>query len=487
MNHLLSLLIAATLTAQLQALDTKDLAAVAQGFTAESGEQQFQARMELDRLVNEATTPGKDRAAATRTLVAALQSNQTPAEAKKYILRNLAKVGTAEAIAPAGGLLKGPDAILREEARQVLESIPDPSAIAILEQALRTTKDKRETLSLVNSLAMQKASQSVPAIQQLVVDPDLEVARAAVTALAKIGGKDATTSLGKAYTSSKVAPPLKADVEKALLVAGLEDTAIMLQIYQSTASDSVRLAAFQLVSAGELTDAKAAAIEAALKSDHELLRQAALRRGLEENLPSLQKGLAQTMGQLPIGDRLVVLSAIHLVKPAATAEKIALSSATSDEEDERVAALAALGLIATQPAFDTVLQAVGAREPRINQAAGSAIATMNYPAAAATLLEMLKGNSTENRILAIKAVAYRQVPGANAPLLSIIGGADQNATREAVKVLYFTATLEDLRTLCATAKSTDNANLRKMLTSICTKIAGRINTDEARALVQPLK
>lgn len=487
MKRIFTILLAGALATQLQALETKDLIAAAQKFNAKSGDAQYKARVELNQLIDQATAPGKDDPAeVTKAIVAALKSTDAPLEAKKYMLRKLAQVGTADAVDAMGQLLNGGNDLLKEEARLVLESIPGPKSIAVLEAALRKAGDKRAKLSLVNSLAMQNATQSIPAILPLLVDADPELARAGVTALAKIGGKEAVSGLQRAAASSKVAPVVKTDIEKAVLVAGLNDPETAAQIFKSTSSETVRLAAFKALATGELTAAKTAAIETALKSDNEALRQAALLQGLQSNLPSLQKGLGQAMDQLPKGDRLVVLSAIHLVKPAATAEMIALSSVKATDADERIAALAALGQIATKPAFEAVLQAVGAREPEVNQAAGSTLAKMDYAGADTALIAMLKGNSSADKVLAVKAAAHRQLPGVNALLLDILKSEDKDAAREAMKTIYFVATLDDLRTMATAAKSATDDGKKRMLTSLCKKVADRINTDEARTLVEGL-
>ena len=111
---------------------------------------------------------------------------------------------------------------------------------------------------------------------------------------------------------------------------------------------------------------------------------------------------------------------------------------------------------------------------------------MAYPAAESTLLAMLKGDSSPDKVLAIKAMVSREVPGGNVLLIETIKGGDSDASKEAVKSLYFTATTDDLRSLCAAAAATDNAELRRSLVSICSRIATRIDTDEARELVKPL-
>ena len=243
------------------------------------------------------------------------------------------------------------------------------------------------------------------------------------------------------------------------------------------------LAAFRALDDAEL----AKVIESALKSEDDVLRQAALQRGLEAKLPSLQQGLAQAMDQLPEADRLVVLSAIHHVKPAANAEKIALSSIQSSSEDEQVAAIAALGRIATDPAFKAVLSALNAKSPRVRQAAGTAIATMDYDQANTALLGMLKGSDSDAKTLAAKAMAHRQVPGANTVLLDVIKGSDQNAAKQAMKTIFATATIDDLKAIVATAKASTDDGQKRMLTAASTKIADRLGTDEAKQLAESLK
>jgi HEAT repeat protein len=205
------------------------------------------------------------------------------------------------------------------------------------------------------------------------------------------------------------------------------------------------------------------------------------------NIASLQTGLAQAIGQMPVEDRLVVLANIHQLKPAETAEKIALSCAASTEEDERVAAIVALGKIGTQPAFFAVLQAVGEKSPRVSRIAAAALASMNYPAADTELLAMLKGDSSPAKVLAIKAVVVRQIPGASEILIDTITGSDASAAKEAVKSLYFIATIDDLRALCTKAAATEDAAKKKSLSGLTSKLATRLDTDEARELVAPLK
>lgn len=483
-----TLFISGVFITRLHALDSAELAAVAKRFDNPSGEQQYQARMELNRLVAQATLPGKgDPAAVTNLLVAALQAADTSQEAAKYLLRALSRIATADAVAPLAKILQGPNPLLREEAREVLSWIHDPQAVAVLEASLPKAADKREKLGLIEALAAQKSPSSVPLLLPMMANPDPDLARASIAALAQIGGAPAVAALNRANTSGKLPPALKADAQRALLAASKGDAETTLAVYRTAGSDSVKLAAFIALMEHAPVAAKPALIEAALKSEDPGLRQVALAAGMEISLPSLQAALALPLDAMPKDDRLVVLANLHHLKPAATAEKIALGRLASADEDERISAITALGGFPTPTAFQAVLQAVGAREPRVNQAAASALAGMSYPAAETTLLAMLKGDSSPDKLLAIKAVVFRQLPDASAILLEIIKGADPAASKEAMKSLYFIASIDELRSLCAATAAVQDADLRRSLVSISTRIATRINTDEARELVKDLK
>lgn len=185
-------------------------------------------------------------------------------------------------------------------------------------------------------------------------------------------------TLKKANASSKVAPPIKPDIEEALLIADPKNFQLAQEVFKSTTSENVRLVAFITLTNGTLDSVATPIIGQSLKSENPELRHAALIQAIAMNLPSLQSGLAE-------------------------------------------------------------------------------------------------------------AVVFRQIPGANEMLIEIISGTDEPASKEAMKALYFTATIDDLRNLCAKAITIQDAEQRKPIASICSKIATRIDTDAARELVKPLR
>lgn len=88
MKSLHLLLIATILSIQAHALESSAILGVAAQFENSTPDQQYKAGLELYKLIDDATVPGKcDPAEVTKTLVSALQSKSVPPEAiKRWIL-----------------------------------------------------------------------------------------------------------------------------------------------------------------------------------------------------------------------------------------------------------------------------------------------------------------------------------------------------------------------------------------------------------------
>ena len=123
---------------------------IAEAFSNSDPEAQYTARRNLEILVSQATAPNQSRGAAkiTEDLLHALASNDVPREAKKYILRQLARVGTSKAVNPLADLMSGSDQLLAEEARKALEIIEGSKARNALIKAYPTlgAKGKKDIL-----------------------------------------------------------------------------------------------------------------------------------------------------------------------------------------------------------------------------------------------------------------------------------------------------------------------------------------------------
>lgn len=178
-------------------------------------------------------------------LTAALTSDLSR-DAKDYICRKLAVVGTAASVPALATLVVKPEH--SHMARFALERIPAPEAAAALRSALKNTSGNVK-VGIICSLGARQDKAAVSELSGLLIDSDPMVARAATLALGAIGNPDAVSVLQQGLQASNSIRPSIIDAllscAESLLAANDRDGAS--KIYKSLATDSqprlVRLAA----------------------------------------------------------------------------------------------------------------------------------------------------------------------------------------------------------------------------------------------------
>lgn len=123
--------------------------------------------------------------------LAVLASDATT-EKKAQACNELAMVGTAGSVPVLAGLLANEK--LNDYARSALEVMADPSATKALLDALPKLEEDR-LAGAVTSLGYRGDASAVPALQKLANDSSSGVCQNAMSALAMIGGDDATKTL----------------------------------------------------------------------------------------------------------------------------------------------------------------------------------------------------------------------------------------------------------------------------------------------------
>jgi HEAT repeat protein len=178
-------------------------------------------------------------------LLATLQGGLSR-DAREYICRKLAMVGSASAVPALTPLLISADS--SHMARFALEQIPGPEAA----QALRDAVSKASgavKIGIVSSLGARRDGASVPFLGELLKDADVAIARSAALALGAIGNAEAATML---HSSLKLPEGHVASVIDALLscaesLLANQKRSEASAIYQNLAHESqprlVRLAA----------------------------------------------------------------------------------------------------------------------------------------------------------------------------------------------------------------------------------------------------
>ncbi|MBM3335349.1 hypothetical protein FJY63_11870 [Candidatus Sumerlaeota bacterium] len=134
-----------------------------------------------------------DVKALERKNIATLQSPDAPAFDKDLACRQLALVGTKEAV-PALAALAVADDHLCDVACWGLERIPDPAADGALREALRKVKGRQQQ-KIIQTIANRRDAKAADSLAALMAGGDAEVAAVAARALGKIGGPAATRTL----------------------------------------------------------------------------------------------------------------------------------------------------------------------------------------------------------------------------------------------------------------------------------------------------
>jgi hypothetical protein len=109
-------------------------------------------------------TAPADYKAIEAKLLPVLKSPQTPKDAKRYICRWLAAVGSADCV-PAVAELLG-DADLSHPARMALEPLAQPAAAAALRDALSQVQGQ-QLLGVISSVGTRRDAQAVSALSGL--------------------------------------------------------------------------------------------------------------------------------------------------------------------------------------------------------------------------------------------------------------------------------------------------------------------------------
>lgn len=139
-----------------------------------------------------------------KSLLSVLESDAKRA-GKQFVCRQLSIIGTEKSVPTLGKMLT--DEATCDMARYALQQIPGPVVNKALRDALSKTSGKTK-VGIINSLGERGDTKAVPALEKLIMfDSDTMVIEAAISALGKIAGPEATKALEK--TKDKVHDKLK--------------------------------------------------------------------------------------------------------------------------------------------------------------------------------------------------------------------------------------------------------------------------------------
>ena len=418
---------------------------IAKAFSNSDPEAQYTARRNLEILVSQATAPERLRGAAkiTDDLLYALDSGATPREAKKYILRQLARVGTSKAVNPLVELMMGSDELLAENARKALEIIEGSKARSALIKAYPKLGVKGKT-DILKSLAHRGESSSVGFIAKQIEGRSSEIATTAAWALGRIGGSRALRALDSAY-SKKPSGKVAAAIEQAILTNDGASRKALYVIFEKGSYVSQKRAALRRLI--ERKDSGVAeAISESLASDEADMHLIAIESALSSGNADYQSLVLDKVESLSGEDLYAVLAGLTLVD-SETAEGIALEIFENGNESHQLLAIDALGRIGSANSVGTLLRAFDEGSRAVKIKASLAIARIDAPAMDESIEAMLNAVAEKDVLLGQELLTHRNIPSGKEHLLKSVRSGNPAQVRGALRTFSIIADTEDLEQL----------------------------------------
>lgn len=416
------------------------------------GTDDVNALLAFEATVHHAARPGAEpeRAACVAALLAALDSGLSTT-AKVEVVRQLATVGRAESVPALSAAMGGADPWLAETARRALQNNPDPGAAAALRDALAKAADPAAKTAYALAIAGRGDAAGVPAVAQLLADPDAGVAAAACDALGVLGGDEAARAL-EAVRGGAARP---AAVRTAAALA-------LLRIAEARRRDGRRREAVELLKPLDTPDTPRAVRFAALRGllaaegDAAVPRMTAMLAGAEADAKTVALGqipalgptgrgaLLESLDRLPVPERAAVLGSVARLGDKAALPFVLRFAAATDPllRAAGIDALAALGDASAVPLLCEALARAQAPEDRAPYE--QALAAL--PGGAATdraLGAALKDAPAAVRSILIKTLGQRGARSEQPALAVETDATDPQTAREAFKALAVLATAED--------------------------------------------
>lgn len=389
----------------------------------------------------------------TRALLGVIQSEAGLPE-RARALQQLALVASPEAVPVLAGLLG--DARLGQYARDGLELIPDPAASAALRAALDRLGG-HALIGVVNSLGVRRDPAAVPALRKLAADPASVAAPAALVALGRIGGTEATAVLTAALAQGQ-AERRAAAAEGCLLAAerevaggrGTEARRLRDLVRAAEVPRPLRLAATRgVILAGG--DEAVPLLLAQLRSDDPDFHDLALRAARDLASPAVVPSLLAALDGLDPGRQAAVMAVLEdRGEPAALP---ALEARVGGGDGlVRLAALRALGTLGQASSLPLLLKAAAAvpAEPGTEVALAS-LARIRVAETNQALLRALPAVPPAAQVRLIAVLGERQAEAATTALIGWARGPDPAVAQAALRALGQVAVPADLPRLIALA------------------------------------
>lgn len=414
-------------------------------------------------------------------LLAVLRSESTR-EQKSAACRQLARVGTKEAVPVLAALLG--DEEMSHMARYALETIPDPSADEALRDALGKVP-ARQRLGVIGSLGVRRDAKAVAPLAELLKQAD--TAGAAARALGNIGTPDAAKALQDALPGASAADRLAICeglfrcAEKLAAEGGSEASQAIYDHLRGLADapHQVRTAALRGAALARGKEGIPLVLEAIRGADY-ALAAAAVRTAMEMPGAEITDALAAELPMVPAERQgLLILALADRGDPRVL--PAVLQAAQSGDGPLRILAFRALKRVGDASCVPALLDAAANGSDDVSQAAIETLESLQDKSVDEQMTARLSEAKGKMRMVLIDLAGRRRSAAATPALWQAADDADPAVRAAALASLGAVSQAADLPKLIARLRATRNEQEAAALDKALREVAARAEDREAAA------
>jgi HEAT repeat protein len=412
-------------------------------------------------------------------LLEALESSETTFAGRQFVCRMLRRVGSAKSVPALSNMLA--DKELSHMARFALQFMATPEAGAALREALPKL-DGDLKIGVIGSIGQRGEKQAVPQIAQLITGGNLDISRAAIESLGRIGGPEAAESLARA----QVPASLRSSRDNAYLMCAdkmlaegqaSEAVKIYREMIAPANSTWIRIAAYKgLVSAEK---EKAVPLILALLKDRDLDLQRAAGKFITE-MPgtAITKALAEQLGDLNPEAQIVLLSALEMRGDKAAGLYVA-RILNSRNETVRLAAIKALAVLGDASNVE-LLADISVAGQTTGKAAMDTLNRLSGPGVAAALIGVARSHAgTSVRVNVIDTLTNRRQTEAVEVLFVLAKDDNLEIRQAAYKALGVLSAQKDLPAmvsmLLAAESNADRSGIERAIVATVARLRREVS------------
>lgn len=410
----------------------------------------------------------------------ALLKSDISIDAKRFICRQLAVIGTATSVKTLASLIN--DEGLADYAIRDLVVNPDKAALDALIKAIETAPQSQK-IAVINALGRRGSQDAVPALTALLDNPDKALVQAAIAALGGIGGQGCDAVVGLLNDLGAEGGTVLADACIQCAQWLPEDKradalAIYNALYDAAQPGYVRAAALSGLVRLEPEKAQEYVVAALAEDDPNLTLVAS---GFIRELPgeeATETFAGMIEGADPQTQILIIDALAHRGEPGAL--EAVNAAAKSDHEGVQLAALSALGRLGDHASVPVLLELAANASGEVQRTARASLTTVPGKQADVATLKIAQEGEGALQIEAIRTLASRRAIRTTPALLGLARSEDAAVRAEALSSLRVLAGEEDMDELLALLASAPDDTQRKNVSQTIVDLAARLRTPKAK-------